>query len=307
MIRTIARTFALATAVALPLAACGDDDSFAGPQTGGEISIYLTDEPGDVQAAFVTIARVELLGDPADAEVGSIVTLRSEPWTGDLLELQNDIDVLVDGADVPAGTWRQIRLVIPEACIRVETETQTATGTEPDSVVYASSGDFDHCGDVGGTLLMPSFDASGLKIQLPGGGVDFAGGADAAFLLDFDVSQSFGRQAGQSGMWVMNPVIRVDELDNAANVEVSLALGTDLTLPTGVTLESFGVELDGESAVMFDADGELSLGYVLPGQHTLTLVGPSGLTLTSTPTTPHTFEVSAETGADVALTLTGIS
>lgn len=307
MIRTIARTFALATAVALPLAACGDEGSFAGPQSGGELSIYLTDAPGDVRAAFVTISRVELLGDRADgeAEGEAVIMLSEEPWTGDLLELQNDIAALVEGADVPAGTWRQIRLVIPEACIEVETGTDAETG-DTTSVVYSSDGEFDLCGDADGELHLPSFGSSGLKIQLPGGGLDFSGGTDAAFLLDFDVSQSFGHEAGASGRWIMTPVIRVEEFDDAADVQVTLALASGLTLPTGVSLEGFGVQLDGESTVNFDADGELSLGYVTPGSHTLTLVGPAGLTFTSDPTSPHTFDVAAETGADVTLTITEI-
>ena len=310
MIRTMARTFALATAVALPLAACGDEGSFAGPQSGGELSIYLTDAPGDVKAAFVTISRVELLGDRADAEGGgeAVVTLTEEAWTGDLLELQNDISLLVDAADVPAGTWRQIRLVIPEGCIEVETGIDAETG-DTLTAVYSSDSEFDLCGDASGDLHMPSFNASGLKIQLPGGGLDFAGGADAAFLLDFDVSQSFGHEAGNSGKWVLTPVIKIDEMDDAANVQVSLELdgAAGIALPTGVTFEQFGVQLDGEAAVMFDANGELSLGYVIPGSHTLTLVGPAGLTLTSSPASPYTFEVTEETGADVTLTLTGIS
>jgi hypothetical protein len=54
---------------------------------------------------------------------------------------------------------------------------------------------------------MPSFAQSGLKVNLPSD--LFTVGADPVWVLvDFDVSQSFGRAAGGSGMWVMSPVLQ---------------------------------------------------------------------------------------------------
>jgi hypothetical protein len=82
---------------------------------------------------------------------------------------------------------------------------------------------------------------SGLKVVLPGDIADLEVGAHL-IVLDFDVSQSFGHVAGQSGQWVMHPVIHATEVGfsgavtGTVDVErdiAGLALVTIPECPTG--------------------------------------------------------------------------
>lgn len=304
MLRNLTRFAALAGILVLPLAACEDDAT--GPEAQARLSVFITDAPGDVHAAVVTISRVEILGTAAaeegadgDAETDNVIVLTEEEWTGDLVELQNQVDALVSGATIPAGRYRELRIVITEACIEVETE----SGSD----IYSSSSDFDACGEVDGELQMPSFGSSGLKVRLPGnGGMDITG--TESLLLDFDVAQSFtGHEAGSR--WVLSPVLRLERMEDAAAVQVSVTVGTGITLPTGIALENLRVQLDGEAAVALDASGSATFEHVTEGSHTITLLGPEGstLVLTTEPASPHTFDVAADGSAMVALTITGVS
>jgi hypothetical protein len=55
-----------------------------------------------------------------------------------------------------------------------------------------------------GELKCPSCSQSGIKVVLD---VELEEGSDD-IVLDFDVGQSFGHEAGRSGKWIMKPVIR---------------------------------------------------------------------------------------------------
>src|SRR5690606_24595367 len=147
--------------------------------------------------AIVTIDRVELLG--GDEDDGRII-LRDEPVTVDLLDLQNEVMVLVGETPVPGGRYSELRLIITDGLIEVEED-------DGSTRVYASSDAFaDEQGfDADGQLQMPSFGQSGLKIKLPASEA-FVDGDDNAVLIDFNVAESFGHQAGNSGKWVMHPV-----------------------------------------------------------------------------------------------------
>jgi hypothetical protein len=161
---------------------------------------------------------VEIVGD------GDVVVLHSEPFTTDLLTLSNDFATLVEEDTIPGGAYSQFRLVIPEACIEVE-----GVG------VFASTG-FDECGPADGDLQLPSFDTSGLKVKLPDGAQQIDGDSHV-ILLDFDVSQSFGQEAGNSGKWVMHPVIRAEEFSTSGSLVV------ELTAPDSVDLDAIGASL----------------------------------------------------------------
>src|SRR5687768_15145620 len=103
----------LLTVALAALAGCGDG---AGPGGTTALSLKLTDAPGDVQHAFVTITEINLTGE------GGKRVLRDEPYTGDLLTLAGTTADLVTGVEVPSGTYSQLRFVISGACIAVENE-----------------------------------------------------------------------------------------------------------------------------------------------------------------------------------------
>ena len=222
MPRTRIVAFILAAAA---LAGCGDSQ---GPGTA-QFSVKLTDAPGPFTAAVVTISEVSLLGG------GGKVTLSSTPTTVNLLDLQNATLDLVKDAEVPTGTYQELRLVITGGYVQLT-----------DGTIFASSPDYaglPQGATVTGRLQMPSLAQSGLKVTLPGSALAVTG-PQKIVLLDFDVSQSFGQDAGNSGAWVMHPVINGAEIQTTGSVAVALTLANGVTLPqvnaTQVTLAEIG-------------------------------------------------------------------
>jgi hypothetical protein len=181
------------------LLSCSDS---SGPEGTAQVSILLTDAPGDVLEAVVTIEQVYLQGGSEDAEAeaegSGRVNLLAAPVTVDLLTLADEWMPLVEGVEVPAGSYGQLRFVVTGAYLRVAGETGDR--------IYATSADYAGLPEgaaVEGSLQTPGFSQSGLKVSFPGGlTVD----GETALLVDFDVAESFGHQTGQG--WVMHPVLK---------------------------------------------------------------------------------------------------
>lgn len=289
---------ALALALMLPLAACDDSTAVAEP---GTMTLLLTDAPGDFGQAVVVIESIELIGE------GEPVMLREGADTTDLLTLSNDVEEMVADATVPGGTYGQVRFIIPEACITVEQDTDPKT-----YLVYSSDEGFTECGTRDGDLQLPSFEDTGIKVTLPAGATDVDGDQHIV-VLDFSVEESFGQQAGASGMWVMTPVIRADEMDFTGSLTATLtaAEGVDPAL-----LGDFQARVTGEAdPVAFtdeDEDGtfEAEFLYMLPTDYevsvelhddapahdfTLDPTSPQSVTLGSAESVTVAFEVTSAT------------
>jgi hypothetical protein len=178
------------------LAACQD-------ATGNDttpVTVLLTDAPGDVLEAWVTISEIYLQGDDSDeASEGGRVTLLSEPFETDLVTLVGDFATMVDGFEVPSGTYGQLRFVVDGGYLVVD--------DGGDGLVYATPGyELPEGVEADGELMCPSCSHSGLKVTMPGGLV--LDGTAATLVVDFSVEDSFGHEAGQSGKWVMHPSLK---------------------------------------------------------------------------------------------------
>jgi Domain of unknown function (DUF4382) len=289
--RKTSGTFA-AAALALVLAACGGET--------GRVSVMLKDAPADLSAAVVTISEIDLVGS------GGTTVLSTAKTTTDLLTLANDTAKLVDGAEVPVGTYTQLRFVISGAYV--------SSG----GALYATSPTYEGLpagAVVAGALTTPSFAQSGLKIDLPGGAVQ-VGTVAKVLLVDFDVSQSFGHDAGGSGAWVMHPVAKATELELSGTVDVTLKLASGVSLPSGASLAGFQAVLapaaggDGVT-VPFTANAagsyDASFKYLFPGSYTVTLSGPAGVTFATSPATPMTVEVVSGQATPAAFSVTAAS
>ena len=325
---------ALMTVLLVPLAACGDNGDITGGAEAAQVSLLLTDAPGDVAAAVVTVTQIYLQGEGEDSE--RIVLYGDDagegPLTVNLLDLANDVLPLVEQEAVPEGTYGQLRLIVPAAFVVVETETgvDVFAGGDLDPTaadvrallpeyLNARLADADINVDAG-TLQMPSLAQTGLKAILPGGALSVTGNQNV-LLLDFDVSRSFGQRAGRSGMWVLNPVITVERLDLSANVGVEVQLAQGVTLPVinnrQTTLADFSAvlvgpgETEGETVVLADADGngtfEADFGPVIEfGASTLELRGPTGMEFTTAPAIPLTVNVVSGQKTTTRFTLTPV-
>lgn len=276
----------------------------SGPGTA-QLSLVLKDAPGDVKAAVVTISEINLQGS------GGSIVLRDVPITTDLLTLSADATTLVQGFVIPAGTYTQLRFVISDAYIEVD----NGNGT---SSFYASSPTYSALPPnttLAGSLHMPSLGQSGLKVILPGNALTIGDGGEELLVLDFDVSQSFGHLAGNSGQWVMHPVIKATSATLTGSALVTLALDVGVTLPAGVTLGDFTATITGSDAVArtvpftdVNTDGTFEAGFIFltPDTYTVTITAPGTIaSFTTTPTLPGTLTVPAGGTGTAAFILTG--
>jgi len=300
------RPVAIVALAALSLgavASCSNDSTSAGTT---KVSVQLKDAPGDVKAAVVTISEIDLQGS------GGSRILLNTPVTVDLLRLKDTTAHLVQEADVPSGTYAQLRFVITGGYIEVENSDATTS-------IYASSPDYAGLpvgANVAGSLQMPSFSTSGLKVNLPSGSATLDGTA-RVYLIDFDVSQSFGQEAGASGQWVMHPVVKATDFELTGGLTVQLQAGPDLTMPTvgsaPLTLGDFTAvvtasDASTSSTVLTDAGNgtfQATFPFLPPGNATVTFTAPVGVTFTTNPAVPATVSVNSAQTTTSTFTLTG--
>jgi hypothetical protein len=292
----------------LTFAAC-EDSGFEPVGEAGTMSIMLTDAPGDFENAIVTIDRIELLG--GDDNENDRVILLDAPVTVDLLELQNEVMVLVGETPVPGGTYSELRLVITDGLITVEQD-------DGSLLVYSSSDEFatSEGFTADGHLQMPSFAQSGLKVKLPAGEA-VVDGDDNAVLIDFNVAQSFGHQAGNSGKWVMTPVISATGFTTTGSARLEVIVPDSVTFPVvddtlQVTMSMLSAVLDRNGdliPVLFtetETEGtwEAVFRFLPPGEFSVDLGLLDGLLVTTDPALPLTFDVVSGQTAVRTLTIT---
>ena len=295
------RTWTSIACLALTAIGCSDSND-NGSEPNGEttkVSLLLTDAPGDVETAVVTISEIYLQGGPDGR-----TTLLDDPITVNLVDLANETTVILNDKEVKQGTYDELRFVISGAYLEVATE----NGSE----IFASSPDYAGLPQgavVSGDLQMPSLGTSGLKVNF-GDPLTFTE-EEQTLLVDFDVSQSFGHQAGNSGKWVMHPVVNGASATQAASVTVSVNLAAGVTLPTTTSLAAFKVKVGGEEMTLTDAnsDGtyEATFEFLLPGTYAVSLVLPAGITIGTDPVLPVDLELDAGEAATQSISITSVT
>lgn len=270
---------------------CSSDATSAGTT---KVSLLLTDAPGDVKAAVVTISEIDLQGS------GGSQILLNAPVTVDLLTLASSTSQLVKDAVVPSGTYAQLRFVITGAYIEVE-------NSDASTSIYASSADYPGLpagAVVTGNLQMPSFGQSGLKVNLPAGSTTL-GGSAKVYLVDFNVAHSFGHSAGASGQWVMHPEVKASDFELTGGLTVQLQADPNLTMPTvngsPLGLGDFTAVVTASDAIirsvaLTDAGGgifQAQFPFLAPGNASVTFTAPASVTFTSIPGVPATVGITS--------------
>ena len=265
----MSRKSALVTALIamsfLGLAAC---DEATGPGADGDatLSVQLTDAPSaSVDSAWVKIDQITLQG--SEGGVG----LLDEP-TGliELTQLADSAMTLVDAESVPQGTYGQLRFHVASAALRTE-----------GGAVYSLDGAASLLGMTAtGELKCPSCQQTGIKVNMPGDGLELQTEA-RILVLDFDVKESFGHQAGGSGMWVMHPTITSSTVEASGTVVGSVSVESGVSFPTcdgestsvadfvpralhadtDSVIKSGDVKSDGSYEIHHLASGEYGIGY----------------------------------------------
>lgn len=187
------------------------------------LSVKLTDAPGDLKEARVKLSKVVLQGTQTGDSTSSRqeFAVSSAEWI-DLLTLSGGkLKDLVSGAAVQPGTYTQLRLVVDGAYVVTR-----------DGKVYATSGAQLPSGlTATGELVCPSCSQSGFKVKFPGGITV----QDATTLVvDFDVNQSFGHEAGKSGKFILKPVLigtRGGSTTPLGSIGGTVALAQGVTIP----------------------------------------------------------------------------
>lgn len=191
---------ALVLSGAVALVGCDTVGSSASDDEA-QLSVLLTDAPGDILEAHVTIERVAIVpsNDTAsgDADTEGIEVLSEDSVTVDLVQLQDGVTETLGEIEIPAGDYSQIRLV-----------------TARDATVYYEDADG---ASQEADLMLPSADETGVKINFETFTVD--GNQDEIEVtLDFDVEESFV-EAGQSGTYIFKPVVQAESVATDGNTD----------------------------------------------------------------------------------------
>jgi hypothetical protein len=185
--------------VVLVSSACDDAGGPAGAGDPTNVTVLLTDAPGDVVHAWVDIEEVYLQGgDGEEGDAGGRVTLFAGPSGPlDLMELIDDVEELASVV-IPSGRYGQLRVVLNGAAIQLDNgEVYAIDGFDPPVIL-----------PVTGELVCPSCNTSGFKVLLQGRDLDLLD-AEELLVLDFDAGESFAKEAGNSGRWIVTPVIKL--------------------------------------------------------------------------------------------------
>lgn len=302
MLRHKTSKVALAAAI-IGLGVAGCDDG-TGPQGDASVRVLLTDAPiVYVASAWVDIGAVELI--PANGDGPIVLTEDGTDDFVDLLDLQGAVTHTLADADVGAGDYTQIRLIVEAARVELAEGYEFNDGsTEKD-------------------LFIPSGAQTGIKLNLSYADGDEEGGpvtitaGETVLVVDFDVSKSFVIQgnpetpAGINGM-IFKPTLRVVVQDVAASIS-----GTITTELEGVSLEGLQVVATPDDAgsleeyqtlegtAVTNADGEYTIHFLVPGQYTVTVTAPDGLTSDPESATVELGEDEDATDVDFALVAGG--
>jgi len=224
----------------LALAGCGSNNSsVTGPGATGQMSIGITDAPGDFDQVNLVVDEVSASRSSDDS---GWEVLSTGPQTINLLSLQNGLFASLGDATVPAGTYHQVRLKL---------------GTGSNVVV-------------GGTtypLTIPSGMTSGFKLA---GSFDLPENSTLALQMDLDVSKSIS-QPGTG--YQMDPVVRLLPAGGAGSIA---GLVAPAGVPTSVKVSQGGTEV---CTNWVNGDGTFKVSVLPPGTYDVLVTDEHGSAL----------------------------
>lgn len=303
--------------VLLPLVAVACDDGTTPQQTA--VSLQLTDQPGDlVDNVWIEIEEIylqgtggrEVLVTPAEADALGLKELTA---------LDDETLTLVEDELVPSGSYGQLRFVIASAVLEADGQFYSFNGAVPptsDPETFQPDGD----------LVCPSCSQTGIKALLPQEELPIEGDQKIV-VLDFDVSRSFGREAGASGQWVMTPIIVATDLGFTGGITGTVSLAEGVSIPdcpadpaterditvfeATATAQSLVDDETGDPVVYTDSpdsEGNLSFEFLGPDTYDMHFTTPLAVTdgyeLAFTATVePTELDVTSGDQASVAYTI----
>ena len=159
------------TLVLIFIWACNDNSSTNPDEPNGRLNLYLTDAAAVYDSVVIHFTHISAHID------SNWVTIQGEPQSVNLLEWSNGRTLLLGSADVPAGKYTQIRVIIDSAKIGVdgkvfplEVPSGAKTGlkfgpqfTITDGSTYELVMDFDACRSI--VIMGPKKNPKGYKLK----------------------------------------------------------------------------------------------------------------------------------------------
>ena len=250
----------------------------AGCETGTSditsLSVLLKEPPGNVEAAVVTITRVDLIGPHGP------VALLHQTRVIDLLDPDQAPIGLVNDFSVPALSYHELRVHVRGMYLAVRNPDGTLTRySTPDYIATPADIVVDR------ELDLSSWAEMGQAVTLVGGTLDLRGD-QTILVLELDALRSLGKPT-EPGHVAFEPVITAAELGSMGGIRVTLAPPADSGIPLdGATVSLFDAHrtLIGVAHGFTDpdADGvfEAMFGLLSPGDYEIVISPPNGWALT---------------------------
>jgi len=235
----------LTVVLSLASVSCSDD-KISDPENGSRVILKLVDAEGVYEQVNVEIVDIQYNSSDEDSGWQSFNPEEGYPIQTDLTKLIAGNELLLSDEIIPSGWMEQIRLVLSE------NNTLKIEGQE-DLV----------------SLKTPSAQQSGLKIKLD---QQLDPGFSYTFILDWDVQKSIVK-AGNSGQYILKPVIRANAEVNSGSVSgmvVADLIGdqsTDLFPQAGVVVEFYNSNDAYVTETLTDANGNFLLQGLSPGEY----------------------------------------
>lgn len=184
----------LPAAVLASLLAFGGCSDAATPVEMGTLTLRLADAPGEeVESAMIWVSGVSVVGEDGPHVIST------DTASYDLLALQGGVTAALGSAEIPVGTYNQLRMIVDSARVTLKAPVTFTSGSSTS------------------VLKVPSGSTSGLKVNL--NNVSVVPG-ETVLLVDFDVSRSFVFQGPPGGpkSASFKPVIHATVMDVAGSI-----------------------------------------------------------------------------------------
>ncbi len=224
------------------------DDKTTDPDNSSRVILKLVDSEGDYEEVNVEIIDIQYNSSDEDGGWQSFTPEEGYPIQTDLTELIAGNELLLSDDIIPSGWMEQIRLVLSD------NNTLKIEGQE-DLI----------------PLKTPSAQQSGLKIKL---NQELDPGFSYTFILDWDVQRSVVK-AGNSGQYILKPVIRANAEVNSGSVSGTVVAdiigdeSSDLFPQEGVVVEIYNSEDEYVTETLTDMGGNFLVQGLSPGEYTL--------------------------------------